>query len=129
MSLRLVIPAGELPTDVAYVHRPETWQELADDAGCEAVENLGSTWCTDHGVDGLGVCTEFSGFETEAQAQARIDQMVTNAAEAQRKQDEFDALVDEELGATPPAVMAEANRRRKLALFEAAVVRELEEHP
>ena len=56
---RLVIPAGAQATDQAYPHRPETWQQLADEAGCDGVEVLGSTWCVANFIDGLGIASEY----------------------------------------------------------------------
>lgn len=66
MSLRFVIPAGADPDDVAWDHRPETWRELAAEAGEPVViENIGSEWCIANNIDGLGFCTENSGpFQT-----------------------------------------------------------------
>lgn len=62
MTLRFVIPAGAKPNDVAWAHRPETWAELAAEAGEPVmIENFGSKWCTDNNVGGLGFCTENSG--------------------------------------------------------------------
>jgi len=62
MSVRFVIPAGAKPNDVAWDHRPETWRELAAQAGEPVIiENFGSEWCIAHNVDGLGFCTENSG--------------------------------------------------------------------
>lgn len=59
MSRRLVIPAGAQPSDVAWPgHRPETWQQLADEAGVDGIEVLGSQWCQANGINGLGIATE-----------------------------------------------------------------------
>lgn len=60
MTPRLVIPSDASPDDVAYPGtRPETWQELADNAGCDQVETFGSQWCLDNLIDGLGIATEY----------------------------------------------------------------------
>jgi hypothetical protein len=89
MSIRLVIPAGTKAGEVAYEHRPETWQELADQMGCEAIEEFGSAWCVEHAIDGLGVCTEQSGQESEAQ---RIVREANESAAVQaRKEREANA--------------------------------------
>lgn len=74
MSRRLVIPAGAKPSDpspifdglapgddpedTAHRFRRFTWQEVADANRCDAIENLGSQWCTDNGIAGLGIATE-----------------------------------------------------------------------
>lgn len=81
MSRHLVIPATALPSDLAFPNergddspqRPETWQEIADHARVDGIENFGSAWCVEFGIDGLGICTEESGQETEAQAATRKD--------------------------------------------------------
>ncbi len=60
MSHRLVIPTGAQATDVAWPGtRPETWQQIAADNGCDAVEVLGSQWCIDNHIGGLGIATEY----------------------------------------------------------------------
>lgn len=62
MSIRFVIPTEAKQNDRAWPHRPETWLELAKEAEEEVIiENLGSQWCLDNGIDGLGFCTENSG--------------------------------------------------------------------
>ena len=43
---------------MAYTHRPETWQELADEAGVELAV-LGDQWCIDNQVNGLGIASEY----------------------------------------------------------------------
>lgn len=58
MTRRLVIPADAQAGDVAYTHRPETWQELADEAGVELAV-LGDQWCIDNQVNGLGIASEY----------------------------------------------------------------------
>ena len=55
---RLVVPTGAQATDQAYPHRPETWQQLADEAGV-TIAVLGDQWCTDNFVSGLGIASEY----------------------------------------------------------------------
>jgi hypothetical protein len=56
---RLVIPADQTPDDLApYGDGDRTWQEVAGDNGCDAVEVFGSAWCVDH-VDGLGIVSDY----------------------------------------------------------------------
>lgn len=50
---RLVVPPGSTTNDQGV-----PWEEIATANGCEAVEELGSQWCTDNGIDGLGICSE-----------------------------------------------------------------------
>lgn len=59
---RLVIPAGQSPSDVSPIvddlGEPMTWQEVADVNGQLPIEQLGSEWCEANGVDGLGILEE-----------------------------------------------------------------------
>lgn len=59
MSKRLVIPAGT--TSAPWVDKDgnhPTWEQVRQDNGCDAVEEIGSAWCVANGVTGLGICTE-----------------------------------------------------------------------
>lgn len=51
--MRLVIPAGASPADVAF--QGKTWQQIADEHGADGIQNLGDQWCIDNRVDGLGL--------------------------------------------------------------------------
>lgn len=53
MSRRLVVPPGS-DTDA----HGTPWAQVAADNGCDGVEESGSQWCLDNGIDGLGICTE-----------------------------------------------------------------------
>jgi hypothetical protein len=109
ISTRLVIPADASPDDRAFDHRPETWTEIARDnrvdldaEGRPLIENFGSAWCVENGIDGLGICTEDSGQETpkqrvEREAREEIAQAAAAAiAAAQRRRVEatLDLLVE-----------------------------------
>lgn len=62
MEIRFIIPVDANPDEVAWEHRPETWRELALQVGDDVViDNLGSQWCVDNHIDGLGFCTQNSG--------------------------------------------------------------------
>ena len=62
MSVRFVIPSDANPNDIAWDHRPETWAELAIEAGEPVtIENIGSEWCVENNIGGFGFCTENSG--------------------------------------------------------------------
>ena len=57
MSRRLVIPAGETPSTPAPF-QGLTWQQVADQGKADAIEVLGSQWCIDNAITGLGFATE-----------------------------------------------------------------------
>lgn len=62
MTTRFVIPAGANPDSQAWDHRSETWAELASQAGEPVIiETIGSQWCVENNIGGLGFCTESSG--------------------------------------------------------------------
>lgn len=44
--MRLVIPAGASPADVAF--QGKTWQQIADENGADGIQNLGDQWCIDN---------------------------------------------------------------------------------
>lgn len=65
--IRFVIPADADPDSQAWPGRPETWRELAAQGGeGTPVENLGSQWCIDNQITGLGFCSSIPQyFESE----------------------------------------------------------------
>lgn len=61
MSRRLVIPIGDTADSESPIVRDGvalTWAQVAALNGADQVEPLGSQWCTDNAVDGLGIATE-----------------------------------------------------------------------
>lgn len=61
MAKRLVIPAGESPDSFSFIVRngsPAPWSVIAAENGVELFENLGSQWCVDNDIDGLGIAEE-----------------------------------------------------------------------
>ena len=80
MPTRFVIPATAKPGDKPYAPRRQiTWQQIADEAGAP-IANLGDQWCTDYGIDGLGLA---SPRETLAERAAR--EAAQQAAGANRR--------------------------------------------
>lgn len=53
MTRKLVIPADATAEDEAWGGL--TWQDIADQNGVDGIEPLGSAWCVDNAVNGLGI--------------------------------------------------------------------------
>lgn len=80
MPTRYVIPAGAKPTDQPYApRRTETWADFAREAGAD-IANLGDQWCTDYGIDGLGLASP-----TETLAERAAREAAQEAAGANRR--------------------------------------------
>lgn len=55
--MKLVVPADHTADTLSWIVRDDrslTWAEVAAMHGVAEIEPLGSEWCVDHGVDGLG---------------------------------------------------------------------------
>lgn len=65
-----------------------TWQDVANESLCVNVYRLSDPWCVENAIDGLGICTEESGQESEAQ---RVAREAREAAELARQEAILDA--------------------------------------
>lgn len=115
MSLRLVIPVGATPKDLAF-DRPidpfdkdsprdsTTWIDVAKDAGVDGIEEFGSAWCVEHAIDGLGICTELSGQESDAQKAERAEREAVEVKRSMTVERLLGALVDKNVLSAAEAV-------------------------
>lgn len=123
MPTRFVIPATAKPGDKPYAPRRQiTWQQIADEAGA-AIANLGDQWCTDYGIDGLGLA---SPRETLAERAAR--EAAQQAAGANRRTVEDRARAALTANATFRALQSPTNAQvlaqvRRLTAQSSALIR------
>ena len=55
--MKLVIPADHTPDSLSWISRNDrslTWAEVAAAPGVTSIETLGSDWCVENNIDGLG---------------------------------------------------------------------------
>lgn len=81
MPRRLVIPTTHTPATQPFApRRTITWQTVADEAGVDAISNLGDQWCLDYGITGIGVASP-----TETLAEKAAREAAQQAAGANRR--------------------------------------------
>lgn len=92
MSIRLVIPVKH--DAEALSPSGESWTEVAEGLGIEGliIENLGSEWCVEHGIQTLGICSEESGVESE-EARAAREKKEADASVALNSEDTMQRAV------------------------------------
>lgn len=126
MPTRFVILANAKPSDKPYAPRRQiTWQQIADEAGA-AIANLGDQWCTDYGIDGLGLASPRETLAERAAREAADEAAGANKRTVEQRLDAFlnpDGPVKQYLAIASPTAAQTAAQTKRLTRAVIALVR------